>query len=111
MSGLIYIAGAYSAPTPEGVRANVRQAIGVYMRFCDAGLTPVLPHFSHFAHLLHPRGYEFWMDLDFRLIEGCGALYRMPNKSSGGDREVVKANEIGIPVFRDEAEAIAWGQP
>lgn len=103
---LIYIAGPYTKPDPT---INTREAVllGAHIRDAYKVLTFV-PHFSHFEHLLQPRDYEYWMQLDFDWLRRCDALYRMPGESSGADREVQEASLAGIPVFFNMNELKAW---
>lgn len=100
----LYIAGPYSAD-PE---ACTLRAIDAFHAVLDLGLYPFLPHFTHYAHLRRPRPYEDWMALDFGWLDACHALLRLPGMSPGADREVARANEMGIPVFTNMEEVAAW---
>lgn len=104
----VYVAGPYTADDHEGVELNVERAIDTGNRLLDAGLWPYVPHLSHYQHLRQPRHYETWMELDFAWLRKCDALLRLAGKSSGADREVKLAGEIGIPVFHSVEEAIRW---
>jgi hypothetical protein len=104
----VYCAGPYSAPDAERVQLNVERALDTGNRLLDAGLWPYVPHLSHYQHLRQSRHYEAWMALDLAVIRRMDALLRLPGASSGADREVALAREIGIPVFTSEAEVIAW---
>jgi len=94
----VYVAGPYTKPDPA---VNVRNAILVGARLLDAGHVPFIPHLAHFWHLVSPRPYEDWMQLDMAWIEVCEAMFRIPGESAGADREVARAKELGIPVFHD----------
>ena len=84
----IYVAG----PLSEGDHGdNVRTAILVATALLDAGHHPYLPHLTAFWHLVTPRDYEVWMDLDIEWIKQCEALVRLPGESPGADREVIAA--------------------
>lgn len=104
----VYVAGPYTADDHEGVELNVARAIHAGNRLLDAGVWPYVPHLSHFQHAAKARGYEEWMALDFAWLRKCDALVRLPGKSSGADREVALAGEIGMPVFHSVEEAIRW---
>jgi len=102
----IYIAGPYTAPTAEGIERNVWAAIEAGHRLMDLGFHPFVPHLSHYSEARRPRHYEEWMALDFAWIRKCDAMLRLPGASSGADREVALARELGIPVF-EAIESIA----
>ena len=92
----VYVAGPY---TKGDQAVNVRTAIMAANRLMDEGHHPYTPHLTHFHHLLFPRRYEDWMELDFAFLRHCDALLRLPGESSGADREVALADKLGIPVF------------
>ena len=95
---LVYIAGPYSS-NPD---VCTYQAMSVGSRMIDAGLTPIIPHLTHFIELQFPRPYEQWMDYDAELLQVCAHVYRIPGESSGADREVALAEECGIHVWLPE---------
>jgi hypothetical protein len=63
------------------------------------GFAPFLPLLSHFQHMIHQQSYEVWMEQDMTWVASCDCLLRLPGQSSGADREVERAKEVGIPVF------------
>lgn len=63
------------------------------------GHTVFIPHLTHFWHKQIPHEYEFWMRQDFEWLKCCDAVLRLPGESSGADREVALALELGIPVY------------
>jgi hypothetical protein len=93
----IYVAGPYSQ---GDVAINVRTAYEAANRLADLGFAPFVPHATHFWHMLFPRPYEFWLDLDNQFLPQCEAVLRLPGASSGADKEVMLAEKLGIPVFR-----------
>lgn len=95
---VVYIAGPYSAPDPI---ENVRKALLVADTLLLYNCAPLVPHLTAFWHLLSPKPYETWLEIDRDLLAVCDALYRMPGESSGADREIEYARELGIPVFTD----------
>lgn len=100
---LVYVAGPYTG----NERANVDRAINTWMTLRSTELiTPYIPHLTHYIDNRFPRDYEFWMDYCFDMLEKCDALFRMPGMSPGSDREVDRARELGIPVFREQEELI-----
>lgn len=101
----VYVAGPYTKPDPC---INTHNAIKVANALMDAGLSPFLPHLSHFWHTVTPKPYQEWLDLDFEWITVCQVLYRMPGESSGADKEVALAESLGIPVFRSLQLLLEW---
>jgi len=97
----IYIAGPY---TKGDVAINVREAIRVANEISDKGYAPFVPHFTHFWHMIFPRLYEFWLELDNQFLPHCDALLRLPGESSGADKEVNFAKELNKPVFKSISE-------
>ena len=92
---VIYVAGPY---TGGDVAINVKAAMLYGSRLIDEGHTPIIPHLTHFLHLMEPRHYEDWLDYDFRLLEMCDILHRLPGRSPGADREVAHAKSLGLEV-------------
>jgi hypothetical protein len=92
----IYIAGPY---TKGDVAVNVRNAFEAASRLADLGFAPFVPHGTHFWHMMFPRPYEFWLELDNEFLPCCAAVLRLPGESSGADKEVQLASKLGIPVF------------
>ncbi len=97
MIARVYIAGPY---TNGDVALNVRNAFEAANRLADLGYAPFVPHSTHFWHMLFPRPYEDWLQLDNEYLPCCAALLRLPGESKGADKEVEFARKLGIPVFR-----------
>jgi hypothetical protein len=102
----IYVAGPISSDPMGGAR----RAMEAGAELMAGGLVPFVPHLSILWEISHPRSYEEWMSWDFAWLSRCDALYRVPGKSSGADREVEFARELGIPVFFEVVEAVAWAR-
>ena len=94
----VYIAGPY---TQGDVAQNVRNAIEAANKLADLGFAPFVPHFTHFWHMIFPRPYAFWLELDNQFLPCCDAILRIPGPSNGADKEVALAEKLGKPVFRD----------
>ena len=93
----VYIAAPY---TLGDVAVNVRNAIMAADRLVELGHQPYVPHLTHFWHLVSPKPYEFWLELDMTFLNHWAeALLRLPGKSSGADGEVERAKKIMIPVY------------
>lgn len=91
----IYIAGPYTYPDPC---VNTNHAIHAGQAIMDAGHVPFVPHLNHLWHTVIPNPYETWMAYDHDWISKCDMMLRIPGKSLGADRDVQRANELGIPV-------------
>ena len=96
MKARIYVAGPYSQ---GDVAVNVRNAYVAADRLANLGFAPFVPHATHFWHMLFPRPYEFWLDLDNQFLPFCQGVLRLPGPSSGADKEVHLAQTLKIPVF------------
>lgn len=103
MIARIYVAGPY---TKGDVALNVRNAFAAANQLADRGFAPFVPHSTHFWHMLFPRPYESWLELDNEFLRFCQAVLRLPGESSGADKEVELAAKLGIPVFREIEEVV-----
>ena len=96
MSVRVYVAGPYSQ---GDVAVNVRNAFEAANRLADLGFAPFVPHSTHFWHMLFPRPYDFWLELDRQFLPTCAVVLRLPGPSKGADCEVELARDLGLPVF------------
>lgn len=109
---LIYVAGKFSAPTREGVDANIRAAELVGLEVAKLGGYPVIPH----ANTAHPefervQPYQFWIDATKAMLCMCEALMLVEGweHSSGARGERLVAEERGMPVFQPgDYAGLAW---
>ena len=93
---LIYVSGPYSK---GDVCENVRRACFAGDEILIMGHTPLIPHLSHLWHLVSPKPWETWLEIDLALLERCDAILRLDGESKGADREVAIAGYFGIPVY------------
>src|SRR5438105_4453404 len=98
MKAKVYIAGPY---TKGDVAVNVRNAFEAANKLADLGFAAFVPHGTHFWHMMFPRKYEFWLELDREFLPCCDAVLRLPGESHGADGEVRLAESKHIPVFQD----------
>lgn len=91
----IYLASPYSK---GDVGANVHNHYRVADYLSNQGFHVKTPLSSHLWHLIIPRPYEFWMEYDFVELEECDAVVRVDGESSGADREVLYATDLGLPI-------------
>jgi hypothetical protein len=102
----IYIAGPYSTPYPI---YNIRLALEAADRLIASGWGhPVVPHLTGFWDFAYPRRYEEWLALDLESMRGCNAVWRIQGASSGADGEVAEARDLGLPVFTEFDELVAF---
>lgn len=100
---LVYLAGPYSKPDPV---LNMHEAIKVADRVLEFAV-PVIPHLTGIWHMVSPKPYDEWLEIDLQLMSRCDLVYRFGGESSGADAEVAKAHEWGITVVFSLAEARA----
>ncbi len=103
---LVYVAGPYS--TGDQVE-NTQAAIDAAGAIVNSGCAiPVIPHLSMLWHLYRPQGIDFWYQYDLHLLAACDALVRLPGHSTGADKEVEVAQQIGLAIFADVEAAVEW---
>ena len=94
---IVYVAGPYSK---GDVAVNVKRAIDRGMMINSLGHYAVVPHLTHFMHMMHPHPYEYWLELDERILTKFDCLFRMMGESSGADSEELVAQAFNIPIVR-----------
>lgn len=92
----VFISSPYTVGDPA---INVKFQMDTTDELLNLGFLPFTPLYSHFQHMVHPREYEDWMEIDFQWVERCDCLLRLGGKSPGGDREVLLARQLQKPVF------------
>jgi nucleoside 2-deoxyribosyltransferase len=94
----IYLAGPYS----KGDQAmNVRNMI-VAQDYIESALGHMAynPLLSHFQHLVIPHvDVNYWYEKDLAWLRECDAVLRLLGESTGADKEVALAQELGMPVY------------
>lgn len=101
---LLYLAGPYSAPTPEGVAANVAAAVAEAKKIAARfpGIFPVVPHtFSGGGGW--GQSYRWWIDGTLEVMRRCDAVLMLPGwaRSKGAQEELREAERLGKPVLLD----------
>jgi hypothetical protein len=102
---LVYVAGAYSSDPVANTRAAIEAGMALWRRHRVA---PVISHLSLLADLVCPMPVEEWYALDLVILERCDAVLRLEGASAGADAEVVRARELGLPVFGTVGEVGEW---
>jgi hypothetical protein len=96
---IVYVAGPYSAPTPQGVDANIQQARQAAIALWREGHVAICPHLNtaHFED--ECPGLDF-VKGDLEILSRCDALVMLPGweQSKGARRELEFATERDIPV-------------
>lgn len=99
----VFISSPY---TLGDVAVNVKTQLDTADELMNHGFIPFVPLYSHFQHMIHPRPYQDWLQLDLEWLSVCDCLLRLPGESSGADKEVKEANRLGIAVFHSINELI-----
>jgi hypothetical protein len=100
----VYIASPY---TKGDVAVNVRRQLDAANELMDLGFAPFVPLYSHFQHLVHPRPYQDWVDIDLEWVPSCDVLLRLPGESAGADGEVACADRFGLLIVYSITELLA----
>ena len=104
MLPLIYVAGPYRAATRDDIARNIDAARVVGISAAALGWFPVIPH-ANTAHMeldLPGLGDDFWLAGTLEMMERCDAVVLVPGwQNSAGTRgEIIRADELRIPIFR-----------
>lgn len=104
---ILYISGPMrGSPEDAGPWENCRRGMLAAQLAWRAGWLPFCPMLNAVwemvAGVLEPGandGASGWLKYDFAIVGNSAAICRLPGYSSGGDREVAVAHEIGVAVF------------
>lgn len=110
---LVYIAGPFSAPTREGVEANILAANRLGVEVARRGYMPVIPHANTgFPEMESVQPYSFWIEGTLALMRACDCVLLLPNwlDSSGARGEVEEALRCSMPVFTGLRQLDAWAE-
>lgn len=95
MSTLVYIAGPFTAPTPEGIAANIARATEMALHVAESGCMPVCPHSNTSdPRFLGLQDAAFWYAGTLALMRVCDAIALTDDwqSSDGACREVIEAH-------------------
>ncbi|QPB11434.1 nucleoside 2-deoxyribosyltransferase [Providencia phage Kokobel1] len=125
---LVYVAGPYRSEKVGGVGANISKAQLMGLTIATSGhkynLFPVIPHMNtaHFethafrvvemsGGFIEPIDDNYWLQGTMALMEKCDAVLlthpRAGAVSSGTKAEILRAIELGIPVYAHEGMLFA----
>ena len=89
-----------SAPYTKGDLAiYIRQVIQCADELLELGYIPFVPHLNHLWHLISPKSWDVWLELDMAFLPKCDKLLRLDGDSIGADGEVAYAEYLEIPVY------------
>jgi nucleoside 2-deoxyribosyltransferase len=93
----VYISGPYSGGKWG---TNIKRAVEEAEAVAEAGHVPFIPHsMTALWSILHEKSGEEWLEQDYSWIEACDALIRIPGESPGGDKEVMYASSLNMPIY------------
>ena len=93
---MLYVAGPYTNPDPvENTHRAAKCATAIYE---DGEWVPFVPHLSLLWHMVTPRDPEHWYELDLHQMGHCDAIVRLPGASTGADKEMALAADLGIRI-------------
>ena len=111
-----YIAGRYTAPTPEQVEENVKRAEAIAWMYYLKGFAVFCPHAqTHRIHLRYNNdeifGYEDWLQADIAWLKECDVIVFVAGweQSKGARMEHVIAKALGKEihyVIEEEIQAV-----
>lgn len=110
MSKKLWIIFNVNNNTKGDAAINVKTQIDMADKLMDKRFVPFTPLMSHFQHMVHPRDYEDWIELDKIWIFDCDCILRLPCESSGADGEVELGNNLNIPIFYSIEELVTHYQ-
>ena len=108
----VYLSGPYSSD-PCAATNRMCQVWRRWHNRIGERVLIVCPHWSHLQQTVSPMPYEAWIKYDLNVIRvlarsGPGVVFRVPGESSGADREVALARELGVDVVVGEGELRQW---
>lgn len=97
---VVYIAGAFTAPTAWGIAENVREAERWALRVAEQGAMPLCPH-TNTQNFHGELTAEFWYQGTLELLRRCDAALFLPSwtKSNGSLAEHRWCEENSLPFF------------
>ena len=93
---IIYISAPYSL---GDVSENIRRVCFAGDEILRKGHTPFVPHLTHLWHLISPKSWEEWLNIDFQFIGVCDTLLRLNGESKGADLEVAEAKKLCMIIY------------
>jgi len=98
---LIYVAGPYTADTPEEEKANVQRAATIAKELWSIGHSVICPHLNTLGFEKSDLTWELILRGDLQIIQRCDAVVMVPDweHSRGSNLEYEYAIHNNIPVY------------
>ena len=110
----VYVAGPISCdPLPDAL-TNLRNGIRASAELLMEGLTPFCPFLDFLFWFTLGEGEsipkERIYEYSLSWLEACDAVYVLDRweRSPGTKKEIIRAQEVNIPVFYEKHELMAW---
>lgn len=105
---LIFVGGAYYAPTWSGIEDNIRKADAAAIKLVKEGWAVICPH-KNSAHwevynTFLPLGNNTWYQIDIEILKRCDAIFLLKDwqESKGTVAEFNVAFQQGLAVYYEE---------
>lgn len=100
---VIYLSGPYTKPDPT---KNMNTAAKITLTLEAKGWLVIVPHMNLVRDLITPMPYDYWIDLDLKLLSLCGAWTRFDpsGESPGSELEKAHAEDLGLVIYNDHSE-------
>lgn len=109
----VYVAGAYSADNVIDVLKNIGIGEEMAARLFQYGFSPFCPW--HDADFIIKKPYNTFAVKDFyeyslTWLKVCDVILLLPSwqNSDGAIKEATEGKKLGIPIFTDFFDLIAW---
>jgi len=100
---LIYIAGPYTADTPEKIHQNITNALDMAAKVWQAGHVAIFPHGNtyHFEQRDIGLTNEDYINGDLDILRRCDAILMLEGwqTSKGAVKEHYKACQLNMPIY------------
>ena len=106
----VYIAGKLNDPAEQYIR-NLHQMICFGILVQEAGFSVFIPGIDVLTGLMSGKmEYDDYFSNSAAWLEVSEAIFLVPGweRSSGSQKEVERANLLGIPIFEQIADLVAW---
>lgn len=103
---LVFVASPFRASTDWERYRNVHRAEALALDVWRAGACAVCPQ-ANSAHFHGEGPDQRYLDGYLALLARCDAVI-VGGQSSGVERELARASELGIPVFLTVEELVGW---
>lgn len=102
---VIYVAGAFRAPTQWEIMQNVWKAERASLKLWKEGYAVICPH-TMTQHFQNECPDEMWLDGCIELLKRCDAIYMLTNfhQSEGSLAELIVALTLGLKIMYEEKE-------